>query len=102
MKNNMLAFVVIAVILALSGAVYAEDGPSCVKVINAEKLNKFRQHTADLREQLNAKDQELRVLYSYEGLDTGRVAELEEEIRGIKANIRTVAVSMNLEPCCCL
>jgi len=102
MKKNMLAFVIVAMVLALSGAAYAEDGQASVKVISAEALNKFRQHTMDLREQLKVKEFELRGLYVYDGLDTSRVAELEEEMNGIKAKIRSVAVSMNLEPCNCL
>ena len=102
MRKNMLAFVVVAVVLALNGVVYAEDSTANVKVISAETLNKFRQHTTDLREQLKAKDLELRGLYAYEGLDTWRVAELEEDLKGIKARIKSVAVSMNLEPCNCL
>jgi peptidoglycan hydrolase CwlO-like protein len=102
MRKDMLAFVVVAVVFALSSAVYAEDSTTSVKVINSESLNKFRQNTADLRVQLDAKDQELRALYSFDGLDTGRVAELEEEMKGIKAKIRSVAATMNLEPCRCL
>ena len=98
----MLAFVIVALVFALNGVVYAEDSTASVKGIHSDLLNKFRQNTADLRKQLNAKDLELRVLYSYEGLDTGRVAELEEEMKGIKAKIRTVATTMNLEPCRCL
>jgi hypothetical protein len=47
----MLAFVVVAVVLSLSGVVYAEDSMASIKVINSESLNKFRQHTADLRQQ---------------------------------------------------
>lgn len=102
MKKQILAFFVVAVVLSLSGAVYAEDGPANVKVMHTETLNKFRQHTADLREQLKVTDLELRGLYAFEGLDTWRVAELEEDIKGLKGKIRSVAVSMNLEPCCCL
>lgn len=102
MKKQILAFFVVAVVLSLSGAVYAEDGTSSIKVMHTEALNKFRQQTADLREQLKVTDLELRGLYAYDGLDTWRVAELEDDIKRIKTKIKSVAVSMNLEPCNCL
>lgn len=102
MKKQLLATVVVAVILSLSGAVYAEDGTSSIKVMHTEALNKFRLQTADLREQLKVTDLELRGLYAYDGLDTWRVAELEEDLKRIKTKIKSVAVSMNLEPCNCL
>lgn len=102
MRKNILAFVVVAMVLALSGAVYAEDGQASVKVINAESLNKFRQNTADLREQLKAKDLELRRLNGDEAIDVRRADELEADIRGIKEKLRSVAASMNLEVCNCL
>ena len=102
MKKQILATFVVAMVLSLSGAVNAEDGPTSVKAMHTETLNKFRQHTADLKEQLKVTDLELRGLYAYDGLDTWRVAELEEDIKGIKTKIKSVAVSMNLEPCNCL
>jgi len=102
MKKQILALFVVAVVLSLSGAVNAEDGSTSVKAMHTETLNKFRQYTADLREQLKVTDLELRGLYAYDGLDTWRVAELEEDIKGIKTKIKSVAVSMNLEPCNCL
>ena len=101
MKKIMLAFVV-AVILALSGAAYADEGLASVRTVSAEALSKFRQHTASLREELEAKELELRNEYAYEGLNTSRIAELEEDIKEIKAKIRSVAASLNIEPCCCL
>jgi hypothetical protein len=102
MKNKVMALVLVAAVLAFGGAAFAETGQVSVKAISADTLNKFRQQTVDLREQLKAKDLELRGLYSYEGIDTWRVAALEEDIKGIKAKIRSVAASMNLEPCNCL
>lgn len=102
MRKNILAFVVVAMVLALNGLVYAEDGQASVNVINTESLNKFRQNTADLREQLKAKDLELRKLNSDEAIDVRRADELEADIRGIKEKLRSVAVSMNLEVCNCL
>lgn len=101
MKKIVLAFVV-AVILALSGAAYADEGLASVRTASAEALSKFRQHTASLREELEAKELELRNEYAYEGIDTRRVAELEAEIAIIKAKVRSVAASLKLEPCCCL
>ncbi len=101
MKKIMLAFVV-AVILALSGAAYADEGLASVRTVSAETLSKFRQHTASLREELEAKELELRNEYAYEGIDTRRVADLEAEIAIIKAKVRSVAASLKLEPCCCL
>jgi len=95
-------FVVVAMVLALSGVVYAEDSTANVKVISAETLNKFRQNTADLRKQLKVKDMELRGLHAQDTLDTWRAAELEEDIKNIKAKVRSAAASMNLEPCNCL
>lgn len=102
MKKQILAFLVITVVLSLSGAAYAENSPASIKVMHTETLNKFRQQTVELREQLKVTDLELRGLYAYDGLDTWRVAELEENIKGIKGKIRSVAVSMNLDPCNCL
>lgn len=95
-------FVVVAMVLALSGVVYAADSTENVKVINSESLNKFRQNTADLRKQLKLKDMELRGLHAHDTLDTWRVAELEEDIKNIKTKVRSAAASMNLEPCNCL
>lgn len=100
MKIKFIALVLVAAVLTLNSFVAAEEGQ--IKVVPTETLNKFRQHTAGLREQLKAKDLELRGLYAYDGLDTRRVAELEGDIKEIKAKIRSVAASMNLEPCNCL
>jgi hypothetical protein len=102
MKKQILATFVVAMVLSLSGAVYAENGPASIKVMHTEALNKYRQQTADLREQLKVTDLELRGLYGYDGLDTWRVAELEKDIKGLKTKIKSVAVSMNIEPCNCL
>lgn len=102
MRKNILALVVITAVLALSGAVYAEDNQSSVKALNAESLNKLRQNTAELRAQLQAKDLELRSLNGNETIDIRRADELEADIKGIKAQIRAVAASMNLEVCNCL
>jgi len=98
MKKQILAFFVVAVVVSLSGAAYAENSPASVKVMHTETLNKFRQQTADLREQLKVTDSELRGLYAHDSLDTWRVAELEEDIKRIKTKIKSAAVSMNLEP----
>jgi peptidoglycan hydrolase CwlO-like protein len=102
MRKHILALVVVAAVLALNGAVYAEDGQTSVKVINTESLNKFRQNTTDLREQLKAKDLELRRLNGDETIDVRRADELEADIRGIKEKLKSVAASMNLEVCNCL
>jgi len=102
MKNNVMALLLVAAILAFGGVAFAETGQASVKTISADALNKFRQHTVDLREQLKAKDLELRGLYAYDGIDMRRVDELEGDIKEIKAKIRSVAASMNLEPCNCL
>lgn len=100
MKIKIVALVLVAAVSAFSSLAYAESGQINVK--SAEALNKFRQHTADLREQLKTKDLELRGLYAYDGIDMRRVDELEGDIKEIKAKIRSVAASMNLEPCNCL
>ena len=102
MKNKVMALVLVVAVLAIGSAAFAETGQVNVKAINADALNKFRQHTVDLREQLKAKDLELRGLYAYDGIDMRRVDELEGDIKEIKAKIRSVAASMNLEPCNCL
>lgn len=102
MRRNILALVVVAAVLALSGAVYAEDNQSSVKAVNAESLNKLRQNTSDLRSQLQAKDLELRSLNANETIDLRRADELEADIKEIKAKIRSVAASLNLEVCNCL
>ncbi|QEM68855.1 hypothetical protein FO488_12280 [Geobacter sp. FeAm09] len=94
MKMKTMALVLVAAVLTLNNFVSAEDRQ--INVISTETLNKFRQHTTDLREQLKAKDLALRSLYTYDGLDTRRVVELEEDIKGIKAKIRSVAAGMNL------
>ncbi len=102
MKNKVMALILVASVLAFGGVALAETGQTSVKAISADTLNKFRQQTVDLREQLNAKDLELRGLYAYEGIDMRRVDELEGDIKEIKAKIRSLAASMNLEPCNCL
>lgn len=101
MRKNILALVVVAAVLALNGAVYAEVGQTSIKAVNAESLNKLRQSTADLRAQLKAKDLELRSLNGNETIDTRRADELEANIKVIKAQIKSVATSMNLEVCNC-
>ncbi|MDD2733696.1 MAG: hypothetical protein PHF56_07120 [Desulfuromonadaceae bacterium] len=102
MRKIILTLFVAALMLTSNSAVYAQVDQSSVKAIHTETLNKFHQNTADLREQLKVKDLELRWLYSDEGLDTQRVSGLEEDIKGIKSKIKSVAASMNLEPCNCL
>ena len=102
MRKHILALVVVAAVLALNGAVYAEDGQAIIKAVNAESLNKLRQNTADLRSQLQAKDLELRSLNGDETIDLRRADALEADIKEIKAKIRSVAASLNLEVCNCL
>lgn len=102
MRSNISAIVVVTVVLALSGTVYAEDGQASVKAVHAESLNKLRQSTTDLRAQLKSKDLELRSLNGNETIDVRRADELEADIKGIKEKIRSVAASMNLEVCNCL
>jgi hypothetical protein len=102
MKNKVMELVLVAAVLTFGSVAFAEAGQVSVKAISADTLNKFRQQSVDLREQLKFTDLELRGLYGYDGLDTWRVAELEEDIKGIKAKIKSVALSMNLEPCNCL
>lgn len=102
MKTKTMALLLVAAILSFGSVAFAETGQASVKAISADTLNKFRQQTVDLREQLKAKDLELRGLYAYDGIDMRRVDELEGDIKEIKAKLRSVAVSMNLEPCNCL
>lgn len=102
MKNKVMALVLVVAVLAFSGVAFAETGQVSVKAISADTLNKFRQQTVDLREQLKAKDLELRALNAYDSIDMRRVDELEGDLKEIKAKIRSVAASMNLEPCNCL
>ncbi len=102
MKNQVMALILVAAILAFGGVAFAETGQANVTAISTDTLNKFRQQTVDLRAQLKAKDLELRELYAYDGIDMRRVDELEGDIKDIKAKLRSVAASMNLEPCNCL
>ena len=102
MRKNILTIMVVTAVLALSGAVYADDGQAGIKVVNAEALNKLRQNTTDLRSQLQAKDLELRSLNGDETIDLRRADALEADIKEIKAKIRSVAASLNLEVCNCL
>lgn len=102
MKNKVMALVLVVAVLAFGGVAFAETDQVSVKAISADTLNKFRQQTVDLREQLKAKDLELRGLNAYDSIDIRRVDELEGDIKEIKAKIRSVAASMNLEPCNCL
>ncbi|MBT0663080.1 hypothetical protein KI809_02100 [Geobacter pelophilus] len=102
MKNKIMALVLVAAVLAFGSVAFAETDQISVKAISADTLNKFRQQTVDLREQLKAKDLELRGLYAFDGIDMRRVDELEGDIKEIKTKIKSVAVTMNLEPCCCL
>jgi len=100
MKKEVLALVV-AVTLTLSGAAYGEALANA-RTVSMETLSKFRQHTASLREELEAKDLELRAEYAHEGINMSRIAELEGDMKEIKAKIKSVAASLNIEPCCCL
>lgn len=102
MRKNILTIMVVTAVLALSGAVYADDGQAGIKAVNAEALNKLRQNTTDLRSQLQAKDLELRSLNGDETIDLRRADALEADIKEIKAKIRSVAASLNLEVCNCL
>lgn len=102
MKKAMLAIVAVAVALALSGAAFAADGQVSNRTVSAETMNKFRQHTAGLKGELYAKELELQNEYAYDGINTARIAELEGEMKEIKTKIRSVAASLNIEPCCCL
>ena len=102
MRKNIMALFVVAAVLALNGAAYAEDGKASVNTVNVDSLNKLKQNTADLRAQLKAKDLELRSLNGDEIIDIRHADQLEADIKGIKAQIRTVAASMNLEVCNCL
>jgi hypothetical protein len=102
MKNQVMALILVAAILAFGGVAFAETGQASVKAVSTDTLNKFRQQTVDLRAQLKTKDLELRELYAYDGIDMRRVDELEGDIKEIKAKLRSVAASMNLEPCNCL
>ena len=95
MKNKIMALILVSAVLAFGGVAFAETDQVSVKVISADTLNK-------LREQLKAKDLELRGLNAYDSIDMRQVDELEGDLKEIKAKIRSVAASMNLEPCNCL
>ena len=102
MKNKVIALVLVVAVFAFGGVALAESGQTGVKPISADTLNKFRQQTADLTEQLKATDLELRGLYAYDSIDMRQFDKLEGDLKEIKAKIRSVAASMNLEPCNCL
>lgn len=102
MKNKVMALVLLAAVFAFAGVASAEIGQASEKAVNADMANIFRQQTVDLRQQLQAKDLELRELYGQDGINMRRVDELEGEITQIRTKIRSVAASMNLEPCNCL
>jgi peptidoglycan hydrolase CwlO-like protein len=101
MKTTMTAVVLSASVLAFSGIAFAEEGHVLVDTINAETLNKFRQQTAGLREQLKEKELELRWLYGYESLNVSEVDRLEANIREIKAKIKSLA-PVSSDSCTCL
>lgn len=102
MRNRLVTAFVVAVSVAFGSVAYAGDAliNPCVSV-NAETVKQFRQNTATLKEQLAAKDLELRNEYGYEGINMRRVDELEGEIRAIKENIKGVARNLNIEPGSC-
>jgi len=102
MKNRLVIAFMVAVSAAFGGVAYAGDAllNPCVPV-NAETVKQFRQNTATLKDQLSAKELELRHEYGYDGLNMRRVDELEGEIREIKEKIRSVARKLNIEPGSC-
>ncbi|GLI39538.1 hypothetical protein KI811_16000 [Geobacter hydrogenophilus] len=102
MKFRIVIAFVVTASMAFVSVVYAEDAliNPCVPV-NAETVKQFRQNTATLREQLSAKNLELRQQYGYDGLNTSRIDELEGQLRELKEKIKAEARKLNIEPGSC-
>jgi len=108
--------VVLAMVLVLAGATYVyavRPGPGprggCLgfgkgaslteeqKTQFQELRQKFHDETATLREQIWAKRQELRTLWSDSKSDADAILKKEKEIRDLKDQVRDKAVQMKLE-----
>ncbi len=102
MENRLVIAFVVAVSVALGGVAYAGDAllNPCVPV-SAETVKQFRQNTVTLRDQLSAKELELRQEYGYDGINMRRIDELEGETRAIKEKIKSVARDLKIEPGSC-
>ena len=103
MKKNMIIGLAMALGVLSVGAVSASAaGPCCNenKCADKQAVQQFTQEAGGLTGALKAKDIELRGLYSYDGLETQKIAGLEAEIKNLKGKIRVIADKYGISPCC--
>ena len=103
MKKNTIVGIALAMGMLSFGAVTASAAGSCCTGSNCadqQVVQKFNREAAGLTNALKAKDIELRELYGYEGMDIGKAAALEAELKEIKGRIKVVAEKYNILPCC--
>lgn len=96
MKKELLMFLVVAVILALSLVVYADGnrwgpGMNYDTSANPESVRKFQKETSTLRDELAAKYVELDREMSRQDYDPARVAAIKKDIIDLETRIQISA-----------
>lgn len=99
MKTDRIIGMAVAVGMLAMGAFSASAAEPCEKCAGREAMQQFSRETAGLAATLNAKDSELRGLYSSDSVDTHRVSELEAQIRALKGEIGAAAGKLAIHDC---
>lgn len=99
MKKNMIVGIAMAMGILTVGAMSASAADSCGKCADKQAVQQFTQETAALTSALKTKDIELREQYSYDGIDTRKVSDLEEELKELKDKINAAAQKYGIPAC---
>lgn len=105
MKKKTVVGIALAVGMLSMGAVSASTAAasSCCngsKCADRQAIEGFDREATETTDTLKAKELELRELYGYDGIDANKVAELQSEIQGLRANIKVVAGRYDILSCC--
>jgi len=103
MKKKMIIAVALAMGMLSAGAVSASAAASCCTdgtSTDTQVVSRFTHEAADLTGAVKAKENQLRELYGYEGVDADRIDALEAEIMVLKGKIRVIADKFGIPACC--
>jgi peptidoglycan hydrolase CwlO-like protein len=99
MRKQMIVGIAMATGILAVGAFSASAAEVCVTCADKQAVRQFTLETAALTGIVQAKDRQLRELYSYDSIDMRTVNALEREIRELKEQISTSAQKYDIHAC---
>jgi len=103
MKKQMIVGIALAMGILSMGALSASAAESCCgngNCADKQVVQQFTRETAELSNELKAKDLELRELYAQDRIDIRKADALEVELRELKGKIAVVAEKQGIMACC--